>query len=206
MRITNFVPRQWDQPGNPDTVATLREESPLLLQAVDLVYTSDEVWLDNVHGELPLALGAVGAGLASVGALAWGSNKLLHGHGLLDTAEGIGALSLGGAMMISSGAAFSGHAHSGSPLAAGLMMVHGLVDIGVAMHDLRHAQLYGGVNRWAAGVLQGVKGASIVAAQLVPSMAPALHLVSLGAVVGRLVALHTEVSQGSFSGSPQGAG
>lgn len=192
MEITAFSPRRMPGPGlyaSPEE-GSLKAENPLAVQALDLTHAGTEVWLDHAHHGPGLAAGGVGSAAVSLGAFAWGAAKL-SSDAPIDRIEGVGAMALGLSSAATAAAAFQG-VHGHGPLVAALGVVHGAADAAVAVHDLAWARRTGKGSYWAAGLFQAIKAGATVTAHLVPGLAPAAHLVLLGAVVGRSVAIHAD--------------
>lgn len=194
MVIASYSPRRMPPPaGFSEEEPSLRKENPLALQALDLAHAGTEVLLDHAHSGTGLTAAGVGSAAVSLGALAWGASKL-GSDAMVDRIEGVGAMALGLSSAATAAAALQG-GHGHGPMVAGLGVVHGAADAAVAVHDLAWARRTGKATWWAAGLFQTAKAAATMTSHLVPGLAPAAHLVLLGSVLGRSLAINLEQSR-----------
>ncbi len=123
-------------------------------------------------------VGAVSAGIGVLAATR-AVQKFQQG-GLAHNLEGAAHLALAGASGLSALGIFSGshagHGHSHGHGAVGVLEIaHGVAEVAAAAVEMKQ-----GLTKTSTGLLRVAKGASVVAAELIPGAAGICHLVHLG--------------------------
>lgn len=151
--------------------------------AVDLGHASAEVLAD-----LHLPASAPVGGMAAAGAVVLGMHQLGSPSTEVKV-EGLSNLALAGSLYANLAAGH--HPSAGTYLAC----AHGVIDLGLAAHFLRHED-------GEAALLNAVKGVTALGAAAFPSAAPALHTVLLAASVYQAARGYTRSWSTSISSPP----
>lgn len=185
----DYKPRQpvpFKHARNP--LRELQEENPLSSQVFEIAHVGTDILLDHaLTGPAALAGGVAALAVGTVAA-GWGVARL-RSEAWPDKVDAIGHLALAGSSALSVAEQLAGLHVPGH---AALEVVHGLATLGLGLSELHRARREGPLERKLVGASEVALGLAITGGALLGHLAPALHLVAVGALAVKEGALNRD--------------